>query len=210
MSLHLVVYLVGQPQSAVVHGEQESLYLEPGVQFAFDYLDGVEQLADSLQCEVLTLHGYDYRVGRRERVHGDEAERRRAVYQYVVVFVAYGGQNISHHLFAVVYVQHLNLGSHQVYVAGYDVQPLNVGGVDGVAHVGMVYDTLVERALHAVHIHAQTARRIGLRVGIHQQYGLLQGSEGGRQVDGGGGLSHSSLLVGQRYDFSHLVPFLFV
>ena len=63
MALHLVVDLVGKAQAAVIHREQETLYLECRIEPTLDYLDGVEQLADALQREVLTLHGYDDRVG---------------------------------------------------------------------------------------------------------------------------------------------------
>ena len=47
MAFHLVVDLVGQAQTTVVHGQQESLDLQFRVEFALDDLDGVEQFADT-------------------------------------------------------------------------------------------------------------------------------------------------------------------
>ncbi len=55
VALHLVVNLIGQTQTAVVHGKQEALYLEFGVELAFDDLYRVEQLADAFQGKVFTL-----------------------------------------------------------------------------------------------------------------------------------------------------------
>ena len=64
VSFHLVVYLIGQSESAVVHCQQEALNLERRVELALDNLDGIEQLGDAFECKVLALHGYDDRVGR--------------------------------------------------------------------------------------------------------------------------------------------------
>lgn len=75
VALHLVVDLAGQAQAAVIHREQETLDLELRVEFALDDLDGVEQLADALQGEILTLHGDDDAVGCRQRIDRDQTER---------------------------------------------------------------------------------------------------------------------------------------
>ena len=74
MALHLVVNLVGKFQSAVVHGEQETLYLEPGIELALHYLDGVEQFADAFKCEIFALHRDYHGVGSRERVDCNESQ----------------------------------------------------------------------------------------------------------------------------------------
>ena len=74
MPLHLVINLIGQAQTAVIHGEQEPFYLKFRVEFALDDADGVEQFADAFQSKILALYGYDDRVGSRERIDRDQAQ----------------------------------------------------------------------------------------------------------------------------------------
>ena len=73
VALHLVVNLVGQTQTAVVHGKQEALYLELGVELAFDNLYRVEQLADAFQGKVFALNRNDDAVGCCQRVDCDSS-----------------------------------------------------------------------------------------------------------------------------------------
>ena len=196
VALYLVVYLAGQTQTVVVHREQESLYLKFRIQLALDDLDGVEQFADALYCEVLALYRDDDTVGSSECVDGDESERGRAVDEDKVVLVADGCKQFLDYLLAVLEVEHLYLCSHEVYVARYDVQTSDVGGVDGIAYIYVVYDALVERRVYLLNVNTQTAGCVGLWVGVYDKYRLLQCGQRGSQVDGGGGFAHTALLVG--------------
>ena len=149
--------MVGQTQTAVVHGQEESLDFQLRVELALDDLDGVEELADALQGKVFALYGDDDRVGSRERVDRNQSQRRRAVYQDIVVLVLDGGKHLLDHLLSVVQIQHLYLCTHQIDVARNDIQSVYVGGIDSLAHVFVVDDTLVERTVHLVEVYTQTA-----------------------------------------------------
>jgi hydrogenase maturation factor len=59
-------------------------------------------------------------------------------------------------------------------VAGNDVQTVDVGGVHRIAHIGMVDDAFVDRAVYLADVYTKAAGRIGLWVGIHHEYRLLQ------------------------------------
>lgn len=76
MAFHLIVNLVGEAKAGVVHRQQESLNLQFRVQLAFDNTDGIEQFADTLQCEVFTLHGDDDGIGCCQRVHRNQSQGR--------------------------------------------------------------------------------------------------------------------------------------
>ena len=89
---------------------------KPGVELRLDDLDGVEQFADTFKGKVLALHGDDHRVGCRERVDGDEAQRGRAVDEDVVVFREEGFEHALHHRLAAFEVEHLDLGTYEVDV----------------------------------------------------------------------------------------------
>ena len=142
------------------------------------------------------MDGNDDRIGSGERVDRYQTQRGAAVNQDIVVVILDGSQKRLEYLLAVGQIQHFNLGTHQIDVAGNDVQTVDVGGVDGVAHVGMVDDTFIERAVHILDVDTKTARSVGLRVSINNQYRLLQRGKRGCQVDGGGGLAYAAFLVG--------------
>ncbi|CUQ35546.1 Uncharacterised protein [Segatella copri] len=55
----------------------------------------------------------------------------------------------------------------------YDVESINVGGVDGIAHVCMVDDAFVERAVYLADVHAQSTGSVCLWVGVHYEYRFL-------------------------------------
>ena len=80
-------------------------------------------------------------------------------------------------------------------MAWYDVEAIDIGGVDGVAHVGLVNDTLIDRAVDFLDVHTQTARRVSLRVGVDDQHRLFKGCQRGCQIDGGRGFAYATLLV---------------
>ena len=58
-----------------------------GVQVISDEIDGGDQLRQSFECVVLTLDRDQHRVGRRERVDGQQPQGRRAIEEHVVVVV---------------------------------------------------------------------------------------------------------------------------
>ena len=145
--LHLGVDLVGQTQTAVVHRQQEALDHERGIEAVLHQADGVEQFADALQREVFALHGDDDAVGRRESVHRDDAQRGAAVDDDEVVVAANFGEHLGHHPFALLHVEQLDLGTHQIDVAGQDVEVFEVGGVDGLTDVGFAHKHLVDAAV---------------------------------------------------------------
>ena len=95
MAFHLVVYLVGESETAVIHRQQESFYLQFLVQFAFYYLNGVQQFADAFEREVFALHRNQHAVGRHEGVHRGVAQRRGTVDEDEVISPKDGLQSIS-------------------------------------------------------------------------------------------------------------------
>jgi hypothetical protein len=58
-------------------------------------------------------------------------------------------------------------------------------------------------------IHTQTSRSIRLRVEINNEYALSQLGKVGGNVDGGGGFAHSTFLVDESVNASHLICDLF-
>ena len=76
-----------------------------------------------------------------------------------------------------------------------DVQSLDVGLIDSVVDVGMVDDALVDRAVHLLDVHSQTAAGVCLRVSVDDKHRLLQRCKRSCKVYGRGGLSDSAFLI---------------
>ena len=87
MAFQLLVNLICKTQAGIVHSQQEALYLQRGIEAALYNTYGIEQLTDAFKSEILGLYRDYNRVGGREGVHSNKAERRRAVNKYKVVFI---------------------------------------------------------------------------------------------------------------------------
>lgn len=144
MLFQFFINLVAQSQTGVVHGEQETFDFEVGVEPRLDELDGVEQLADAFEGEIFGLYGYDDRVGCRERVDCDEAQRGGAVDEYVVVFGLDFFDKVQQYAFAVGGVEQFEFGTYEVDVGAYDVESRYAGGADGFAQGGFADEALVD------------------------------------------------------------------
>lgn len=121
MAFHLIVNLVGKAKARVVHRQQESLNLQFRVQLAFDNTDGVEQFADTLQCEILTLHGDDDGIGGCQRIHRNQSQGRGAVNEDIVIVITDRSQKLTDDILPVLQVEHLYLSTYKVDMAGDDV-----------------------------------------------------------------------------------------
>ena len=182
VALHLVVDLVGEAESRVVHGEEEPFNLERRIEFLLYNLYSIEQFTDAFKGEIFTLHGDDDGVGSGQGIDGDESERRRAVNEYVVVLFVDGCEKTFEDKFAPLETQHFDFCAYEVNVGRNNVEPFDVGGVDGFVNVHSVDDTFVDGAFHLTEIHAESGRGIGLRVGIDEQHPFFECGERSGEV----------------------------
>ena len=116
MAFHLVINLICQTQARVEHGQQESFYFKRRIQLRLDNPYGIQQFADSFQCEILALHRNNDRIGRGQGIDGNQPQRRRTVYQDVVVLACHRRQRLLHDFLAVIQVQHFYFRPYQVNV----------------------------------------------------------------------------------------------
>ena len=72
--LDLLIDLIVEPSTAIVHGHQEAFDLQPCIETLADDTDGIQELRDPLEGEVLALHGDEHGVCCYESIDGDQAE----------------------------------------------------------------------------------------------------------------------------------------
>ena len=113
----------------------------PGLSFDL-MMRTVEQFADALKGKVLSLHGNDDRVGSRERVDGDKAERRTAVDENVVVIARHIVEHALEHFFAVRLADEFEFGPDKV-----DARPEHIKPFYARCHLCTTHRVVVDQAL---------------------------------------------------------------
>ena len=201
----LASHLVGQVAAAVVHRHDHALYLQRGVELLLDQLDGVHQLTYALQREEIAGHGYEHRVGRRERVDGEHVERGRAIDEYVVIVRSHGRERRAQHLFpGLLKVHQIGVRARELHGRGKNVQL----GYGGVAHRlldgGVPQHDVVYRIFKIVFLlsdDAETACGIALRVDVHHEHVQPHERDERAEVYAGGRFADAALLIGNRNNF---------
>lgn len=177
VAFYFFVDLVGQSESAVVHGEQEAFYFEAWVHACFDDFDGVEQFADAFEGEVFALHGDDDAIGCGEGIDGDEAKAGAAVDEDIVVILCDGAEYVFHDALLVLEVEQFYFCADEVDVRRYDVESFDVCGVDDVADVNLSEQCVVDGVFYFADVYAHAAGGVGLRVGVYEEYFLFECGE---------------------------------
>ena len=204
VALHLRRHLEGQVGAAVEHGQQHALQSQLGVHLPLYQPDGGQQIAESLQGVILTLHRHQQRTGGAQGVHREHLQGGGAVDEDVVIPGGEDVQGLLQQGLPVVDADHLHPRTGQGLVRGEHV-PI-FGGHHRPLHIRAVDEHVVDVGGRAVFIHAQAGGGVGLGVEIAQQHPFSLGAEGGCQVDGGGGFAHAALLVDHCDDSGHVLP----
>ena len=92
------------------------------------------------------------------------------------------------------------IGGAEINLAGNDFQSGKNGGFDFIQQASLAEQYLVGTCAGDL-FHADAAGGIGLRVQVKKQHALTDGGKAGGQIDGSGGFSHASLLIGNGNDF---------
>ena len=203
MLAHLAEHLLREPGAAVEHrhhhSEQFEVRVHPGVahlpQHAVDHRDAFQRV-------ILALERHQQRVRGGEGVERENPQRRRAINHDEVVLarVTHGLKRLLEPVQVVLQPGQLDLRAAQIHFAGDDGQALERGGQDVVREGAFPQ----QRAIAAGPLglgQAHAAGGIGLRVDVHEEHPLAEGGEAGGEVDGGGGLTHATLLVRHGDDF---------
>jgi hypothetical protein len=203
MPAHLCGDVVGEVVAGVEHGEHDPVELEPRVEAVLHSLDGVDELREPLERVVLALERHDDQVGRRERVDGQGAQRRRAVDQDEVVLHADGRDGVPKAGGPLVIAHQLPLRRRQIRRAWDDVQVVELGLADRVLDRDLTQDDLVAAADDRARRAADARGRVPLWIEVDQEHTLLGHRQRSTKVYGGRGLTHPAFLIRNRDDAAH-------
>ena len=197
---HLADDLIGELGAGVVHHAHDRADLERRVEVAPDEVDVAQQLPETLERVVLALDRDEHLAGRAEAVDGQQAERRGAVDEDVVVVVEHGLDRPPQPGLPAERRDELDLGAGEVEAGRGDEQALDVGRLDAVLERHLVHQHVVHRRLEAAVLDAEPGRGVALRVEVDDQRALAELGQAGADVDRRRGLADAALLVGDGDD----------
>ncbi len=96
--------------------------------------------------------------------------------------------------------RHFEIGGAQIHFARNDFKPLVSRWFYFFKQISFAEQNAI-RARAFDFFNADAAGRVGLRIKVKKQHALAERGEAGGKVDGGGGFSHATFLVGDGDDF---------
>lgn len=202
---HLIGYLAGEPRPPIEHRQDDAEDLQPRVEHSTDQVEGVAELAQSLQGVELTLDRDDDRLGRGEAVHREQSERGRAVHQEVVVLARCRLQRHLQPGLARQRTGQLDLCPGQVHRCGRDPEVGDASIDDGRREGARVEEAVVDGRCEARLIHADPTGGVRLGVHVNEEDSAAESGEAGAQVDGRGRLPYAAFLVDDCDYAAHVV-----
>ncbi|CAI7644867.1 unnamed protein product, partial [Penicillium discolor] len=198
-------HLARVQRARVVHRRQQAVHLDGGVQPVADLVDGLDEERDATEREELALERDDDAVRRRQRVHGQQTERRLAVDEDDVVLPRHLAQHAGEDRLAGDLVDEVHLRGGEVDVRGEHVETGHVRVHDRVVRVALRVEQEVVDRRDVVRLDAETGGQRALRVEVHGEHLAAVLRERGGEVDGGGRLADAALLVTERDDAGRAV-----
>jgi len=200
---HLVNDLAGKVGAAVVHGHQHPFMPDAGIGSAgADLRRHVQDFGQSFQPEPFALQGSQHFVAGGQGGGHQDSQGGRRIHDAVIIGIRLpqGSERFPEPGQVVAGAGQFYFHAGQVHGGGNDVQPFSAGRQDALFRSKLAEQGRVQ-AGHVFSVNAHAAGGIGLRIQVNDQDFLLQLGQGGGQVDGRGGFSHSPLLVGDGDDF---------
>ena len=153
-SLQLLGHLNGQVGSTVEHGQQHALERQLRVHVFLDHAHGRHQLAQSLERVILALERNQKAVRCAQAVERQQAERRRAVDEHIIVFVL---DLVEHELeprLAVIHCDQIELCTRKIDVCADDIDPFGLDDTRFRIRV-LGYDQIIDRCFERTRIDAE-------------------------------------------------------
>ena len=171
-------------------------------------LDGVDQVGQAFEREVFALHGYDDAVRAAQAVECEHGQGGRAVDEHKVILVGHGLNGQAQAFFAALDLDQLDLGAGQFAVGAQHVVAATgvhqfLAGDTRFGDGGGLQQHVINRELQLALVYARAHGGVALWVQVNHQDALAELRQTGREVDRGGGLAHSALLVGNAKYFGH-------
>jgi len=194
---------VGQFRAAIEHRHHDAEYLQTRIDACVAELaEHAVHHRDAFERVILALQRDENAITRGKSIERGNAKRRRAINQDNVKSstVQNGFERLRDALQMIFHPRHFQIGGAQIHFARNDFEPLVSRWFDFFEEISFTEQNAI-RARAFDFFQADAAGRVGLWVEIKKQHALAERGEAGGKVDGGGGFSHATFLVGDGDDF---------
>src|SRR2546423_3667587 len=200
--LERVEHVAREDRAAVIERREQPVHLETWGEPRLHGLGDLEKCCDTFERVVLRLHRDDHAGRRDERVQREQAERRRAVDEDVVVSVDdLACELVTQRHLPADRVEELDLSGRELERRRRDVDLLGLCRSDDRTERHVRVDKDVRDApLDRVEVNAQANGQVGLRVEIDAEDFVTERCERTAEIDGARGLADAAFLVRDRYD----------
>ncbi len=161
-------HLTSVQSPGVEHRDDDTGQLELGIETIVHLFDGVVEECQAAQAEVLAFHRNDDRIGAGQCIHREQAKRRLAVDEHVVVPIENRVQHASQGLLTSDLGDQLDLGGRKVDVAGQQVEAVDPSSHQHIVDGHTRFDQKVmDGQFQVVMLDAQSSRQRALGIEIH-------------------------------------------
>jgi hypothetical protein len=195
--------LLGKVCAIVVHGEEDPLDANLGVECGLDALKGGDELGDAFKREVLGLHRNKQSVGGDQDIECKQIEGGWTVENNEIVVGLDGLECAAEAGFAGISGSQLDICTCKVFGAGQKPETVELGRQDGLIRWGIADQDLIYRVSIVVSLKAEAGGCVGLWVAVNQQDLEALDCQAGREIDGGGGFANAALLIDHAQNLAH-------
>ena len=200
MPPHLAYHVLRQLRLRIDHREDNAVQVERRIRRGADSLDRAGDKREAVHREELRLDRDQHSVGRDERARHHDAERRRAVEDYVVERARFldWREGVPDDFKTVFAHRKLKLRAGEVDFRGNDVEAAPLRRLDNVRNLLLAEKDRIERHSLAF-FEPKAERRVSLRIKVDDKHSALPRREGGREIHDRRRLPYAALLVRNRY-----------
>lgn len=198
-----IAYLLRQIGAVVVHGEQDALDGDVGVDGAANALQGGNELGNAFKGEIFGLHGDNQAVCGPEDVEGEQVKSRRTIKNDEVEHDLERRKGAAEAQGAIRGSGQLDVGACQVFGAWKDAEKADLGRQDHLLRGRVSHEDVVNGVAIIVALKAEARRGIGLGVAIYEEYFQAFESQACGEVNCGGRLANSAFLIDDAENLAH-------
>ncbi len=207
MFLHVFVHLTIEACAGVVHGDDDTGEGETRVRSRVaDMFDDPRDLAETFQGIVFALQWDDEFIGGGKGVGHENAEGRGAIHDREIPWginrkIVQNGAQTGEMIFE---AGNFDLGPGQIHVGMNEKHVFEAGMPDGIGN-GRLADESVIEAFIVILGEADRSGGVALGIEIHEEHATALAGEAGCEVDGGGGFTHTTFLIGDGDDLHEVL-----
>lgn len=189
--------LLGEIVPGIEHSQYDTLDIEARIDRLPHLIHRLQQLAQAFKRKKLALQWHENRMRRRHRIHRQEIEGGRAVYQHIGIGEGiHRSQSLSKPEDAVRFLGNFHFDAEQIHGRRHDGKIRHRRILCNLADGMGPHHQLIGRQMPGTTLDPEPGAGIALRIEIDDQHPFADGGERRRKIDGRRRFTDAALLIG--------------